>query len=54
MVVQPMPGPQVGTGNPAVADWWLEKAFSGSEKRKRRCGAGDGNGKDKNAESEFA
>jgi len=24
VVVQPMPGPQVGVGSPAVADWWLE------------------------------
>lgn len=29
--VQPMPGPQVGTGSPAVADWWLEKERFGVE-----------------------
>jgi hypothetical protein len=26
-----MPGPHVGVGSPAVADWWLEKAFFGVE-----------------------
>ena len=31
VVVQPMPGPQVGVGNPAVADWWLEKVCFGVE-----------------------
>jgi len=25
------PGPQEGTGKPAVADWWLEKARFGVE-----------------------
>jgi hypothetical protein len=24
VLVHPMPGPQVGTGSPEVADWWLE------------------------------
>jgi hypothetical protein len=24
-----MPGPQVGTGSPAVADWWLRKECFG-------------------------
>jgi hypothetical protein len=26
-----MPGPQVGVGSPAVADWWLEKLWFGLE-----------------------
>jgi hypothetical protein len=26
-----MPGPQVGVGNPAVADWWLAKVCFGVE-----------------------
>ena len=31
VLVQPMPGPQVGTGSPAVADWWLTKECFGVE-----------------------
>ena len=31
VLVQPMPGPQVGTGSPAVADWWLENVCFGVE-----------------------
>ncbi len=26
-----MPGPQTGTGKPAVADWWLENVCFGVE-----------------------
>jgi hypothetical protein len=26
-----MPGPHVGTGSPAVADWWLRKECFGDE-----------------------
>jgi hypothetical protein len=28
-----MPGPQVGTGSPAVADWWLAMAVEVEEER---------------------
>ena len=31
VLVQPMPGPHVGTGRPAVADWWLGSICFGLE-----------------------
>jgi hypothetical protein len=31
VVVHPIPGPQDGTGSPAVADWWLAKVCFGLE-----------------------